>query len=188
MVPELARAGTLAFYLDVKPGGGVTRAAYRIRQATLEDAPVLARLRFEFRSTQNPVVESRSEFISRCETWMRERLLSGTPWRSWVAAVQDEVVGTLWLQTIEKIPNPGDEREFHGYVSSIYVTPESRRLGIATSLLRSCLKECDSLALDAVFLWCTPESRLLYERHGFRGNGELLTRKFSALTGVGGRS
>ena len=158
----------------------MTRAAYRIRRATLDDALVLARLRFEFRSSQSPVVETPHEFISRCEIWMRERLRLGTPWRSWVAAAQDRAIGTLWLQTIEKIPNPGNEREFHGYVSSIYVTPESRRSGIATSLLLSCLEECDALGLDAVFLWCTPESRPLYERHGFRGSGELLTRRSSA--------
>ena len=154
----------------------------------LEDAAELARLRFEFRSTQGPVVESPSEFISRCAVWMRERLLAGSPWRSWVAAAEDQLIGTLWLQTIEKIPNPGNEREFHGYLTSIYVTPESRRSGIATALLSACLEECDTLGLDAVFLWCTPESRPLYERYGFRGGGELLTRRSSILTSAGGQS
>jgi N-acetylglutamate synthase-like GNAT family acetyltransferase len=151
-------------------------AAYQIRRATAADARELAELRFEFRSTQGLPIESSSEFRSRCEPWMRDRLVLGAAWRCWVGAAEHRIIGTLWLQTIEKIPNPGDEREFHGYLSSIYVSREYRGSGVGTGLLLSCLGECDALGLDAVFLWCTPQSRPLYERHGFQGNGELLSR------------
>jgi N-acetylglutamate synthase-like GNAT family acetyltransferase len=86
-------------------------------------------------------------------------------------------VGTLWLQLVEKLPNPGDETELHGYVSSVYVAPALRNEGVGTGLLTACLAECDALAIDAVFLWSTPDSRRLYERHGFAVRDDLLDRR-----------
>jgi N-acetylglutamate synthase-like GNAT family acetyltransferase len=93
-----------------------------------------------------------------------------------VAQEDRGVVGTLWLQLIEKIPNPGQEPEQHGYVSSVFVLPERRNTGLGGALLAACLAECDRLGLDTVFLWCTPESRRLYQRHGFAGREDFLSR------------
>jgi hypothetical protein len=69
---------------------------------------------------------------------MVERLAPGARWRCWVAVAEGQLVGTLWLQLLEKLPNPGDE---------------------------------------AVFLWSTPDSRRLYERHGFAVRDDLLDRR-----------
>jgi GNAT superfamily N-acetyltransferase len=152
-------------------------ATWPIRRAVVDDAPELARLRYEFRSTQQTMVEDREQFEERCRYWMRERLLPGAAWRCWVGIDKGRLIGTLWLQVVEKIPNPGEEQEYHGYISSVYVIPDHRHSGVGTALLLACLEECDSLDLDAVFLWCTPESRPLYERHGFHGPGPLLCRQ-----------
>lgn len=87
------------------------------------------------------------------------------------------VVGTVWLQLIQKLPNPVAERELHGYISSLYVTPEHRGAGVGTLLLRAVLEECDARGVDAVLLWPTPKSRSLYERHGFAVRSDLLERR-----------
>jgi ribosomal protein S18 acetylase RimI-like enzyme len=62
---------------------------------------------------------------------MVERLAPGARWRCWVAVAEGQLVGTLWLQLVEKLPNPGDEPEHHGYVSSVYVAPALRSMAWA---------------------------------------------------------
>jgi GNAT superfamily N-acetyltransferase len=80
----------------------------------------------------------------------------------------------VWLQLIEKLPNPVAEPEWHGYVSSLYVEPSERSGGLGSALLAECLAECASRAVDAVVLWPTPRSRTLYLRHGFAVHDDLL--------------
>lgn len=138
-----------------------------IRAATAADAPGLARLRFAFRSRHHEAVESEEDFVARCEPWMRDRLARGTGWRAWVAVQRGTLVGTLWLQLIEKLPNPGDEAELHAYITSVYLQPELRNRGTGSRLIEGALTECRDQAVDTVFLWPSAQSRPLYARHGF---------------------
>ena len=138
-----------------------------LRRATGSDAHALALLRHEFRAPRATNTESRESFLSRCETWMRDRLDVASPWRVWIAEAGGEVVGTVWLQLVEKLPNPVAEGELHGYVSNLFVQQHARNHGIGSGLLAAALDECVRLRVDNVFLWPTPESRTLYTRHGF---------------------
>ena len=91
------------------------------------------------------------------------------------------MIGTVWLELIEKLPNPVGERERHGYITNLYVRAEQRGAGAGTRLLRAALAECDARGVDAVLLWPTPRSRSLYEREGFRPASDLLERRQSRL-------
>jgi GNAT superfamily N-acetyltransferase len=139
-----------------------------VRVATGEDAAALARLRYAFRADRHPVVETEPEFVSRCATWMQSRLAHGSPWRVWVLEHERSLVGNVWLQIVEKLPNPGREPEVHGYISNFFVRPEFRGGGGGTSLLRAALDHCRASDVDSVFLWPTERSTPLYARHGFR--------------------
>jgi len=77
------------------------------------------------------------------------------------------IVGNIWLQIVEKLPNPNVERERHGYVTNFFVRPEYRNTGAGSRLLDALLGECRGLEIDSVFLWPSDRSRPLYERHGF---------------------
>jgi GNAT superfamily N-acetyltransferase len=139
----------------------------RVRKAGGADSSALAALRFAFRSALADPVESRTDFLVRCEAWMRTHLDDDTHWRAWIAEIDDAPVGTVWLQIIEKLPNPVIERELHAYVTNLFVLPESRGRGVGGLLLSSLLAECAALGVDTIILWPTPESRTLYRRHGF---------------------
>jgi hypothetical protein len=58
----------------------------QVRLAVESDAPLLARLRYEFRSSFDQVIESEERFIERCSAWMQERLNTAGPWKCWIAA------------------------------------------------------------------------------------------------------
>jgi GNAT superfamily N-acetyltransferase len=108
---------------------------------------------------------------------MAGRLADGSAWRCWVADDHGTIVGTVWLGLFEKIPNPVAEPEMHGYVSNLYVQPERRGHGMGGALLAAAMQACDARRVDAVILWPTPESRSLYERHGFAVRDDLMERR-----------
>jgi GNAT superfamily N-acetyltransferase len=147
-----------------------------LRAGVPADAEALARLRFSFRSDVEPIAETEVAFLARCRPWMAARLVSG-PWRSWVLEQRGTLVGSVWLQLLEKLPNPVAEPEWHGYISSLFVRPEVRGRGLGSRLLTAALAECHGQGCDAVILWPTPRSRSLYLRHGFAVRDDLLERR-----------
>ena len=142
-------------------------AGATIRLADASDAPALAALRYALRSSTGIATEPESEFLRRCAAWMEEHLSGTEAWLCWVAEESGELMGALWLQLVEKIPNPRSEPEHHSYITNFYVQPAARGKGIGSQLLRAALKFCETHNVHAVILWPTDRSRTLYERHGF---------------------
>ena len=88
----------------------------RIRLATPSDAPLLAELRLELRTALAPEVEPEAGFRERCAAWMADRLEPPGPWYCWLAEEADgALLGTVWVQILEKLPNPVHEPERHAY-------------------------------------------------------------------------
>ncbi len=144
-----------------------------VRSATATDAPALAELRYEFRAGIGRVVESKPKFLARCSKWMRRRLGRGGAWRCWVWERDGSIEGHLWLQLIEKIPNPVAEPEHHAYITNLYVR-EGSRGGAGTKLLEAALAWCRAHAVDQIILWATERSRTLYARHGFEVRADIM--------------
>jgi len=145
-----------------------------VRRATVADAPMLAHLRYAFRSSVGAVSEGESAFVERCRLWMEERLGADDRWRCWIAEQDGVPVGNLWAQLIEKIPNPTTEPEQHAYLTNFYVTEAARGQGIGSLLLAVALRWCETRGVHAVILWPTEQSRSLYLRHGFAAREDLL--------------
>jgi GNAT superfamily N-acetyltransferase len=154
-----------------------TLATRMVRRATDDHLDVLARLRYAFRAEAHAVVEDESAFTLRCVEWMRSRLTDDSHWRAWVLEHDAQVVGNIWVQLIEKIPNPGCEGELHAYISNFYVEPSTRNSGGGSQLIATALDACRSWQVDTVILWPTPRSRSLYLRHGFHVSDDLLANK-----------
>jgi len=144
-----------------------------IRRATRDDAVALARLRHAFRCELGTPVEPEADFVARCEAWMAARLAGDGRWLCWVAEEGGAIVGNLWLQRLEKLPNPVAEPEEHAYVTNVYVVPARRDGGVGALLLDAALAWCRDNAVDAVLLWPSERSRAFYERHGFATRDDL---------------
>jgi GNAT superfamily N-acetyltransferase len=158
----------------VKESNGRGGAGVNIRLAAESDAAALAGLRYEFRSSVGVVSERESEFVGRCRRWMSERLREGGAWRCWVAEREGELVGNLWAQLVEKIPNPSVEPERHAYLTNFYVREGERGRGTGSLLLAAALGWCREKEAHAAILWPTERSRPLYLRHGFAVREDLL--------------
>src|SRR5690348_10778624 len=97
-----------------------------VHRAGPDDAARLARLRLAFRSERRATTEETEAFLVRCENWMTPRLATDSSWRAWILDRNGDALGNIWLQVIEKIPNPGDESELHAYITNFYVHPDVR--------------------------------------------------------------
>ena len=157
-------------------------SAITIRLATAADARRLAALRYEFRAALDPVNEDEAAFVARCGVWMHTRLQAPCGWHCWVAEQSHTVIGHLWLQLIEKIPNPVDEPESHAYITNVYVQPAARNQGLGARLLQTALDWSRAQAVETVLLWPTAQSRSLYARHGFGVREEVLSLPLTAET------
>lgn len=148
-----------------------------IRGGCAADAAALARLRLELRAELSAATEDAGTFLPRCSRWMAERLEERgerRPWHCWLAEGSGEIVGAVWVQLIEKIPNPVGEPELHAYLTNFYVQPAARGRGLGGQMLRAAVAECRAMQVDAVILWPSARSRSLYTRHGFEASQDLL--------------
>jgi GNAT superfamily N-acetyltransferase len=148
-----------------------------IRPAVPTDAPHLARMRYDLRTSIAAAIEGEEAFLARCTAWMALRLLPGTGWRCLVAEEGECLLGAVWLEAIEKLPSPGAESERHGYVTGFYVREAARGRGLGSRLLGECVWEAETIGVDKLILWPTPDSRSLYLRHGFAVRDDLLERR-----------
>jgi len=131
------------------------------------DAPMLAKARYALRSSTGYAVEDEAEFVLRCTRWMEDRLQKSSAWRCWIAEKTQAPVGNVWVQLIEKIPNPASKSEYYAYLSNFYVNVDVRNTGIGSLLLSTALSWCRDQNFLVVILWPTERSRSLYLRHGF---------------------
>ena len=133
-----------------------------IRLATPDDAAMLAKLRFDLRASLHELREDEAAFVERCASWMRERLRPerverDDRWRCWIAERDGAMVGSVWVQLIEKIPNPIAALESYVYLTNFY----------GSHLLEAAVSWSRSNNAERVLLWPTERSKTLYERHGF---------------------
>jgi len=144
-----------------------------LRLAKQSDAAALAQLRYDFRASTGIATEPEGEFVERCSAWMTAHLDDRGHWKCWVAE-SENIVGALWLQLVEKIPNPRAEPEYHAYITNFYLRESARGQGIGTRMLTMALDWCRACKVHAVILWPSEKSRTLYERHGFAVRSDLL--------------
>ncbi len=146
---------------------------HTIRVAKPSDAAALAQLRYALRASTGRATEPETEFTERCSAWMQEHLKSNA-WHCWVAEANGQLIGAVWLQLVEKIPNPRAEAEHHAYITNFYIEQEARGRGIGSRLLHAALDWCKTRDVHAVILWPTERSRSLYERFGFAVRDDLM--------------
>ena len=131
---------------------------FTVRQAQPADAPQLAKLRYalrsrgKFASASRKDVESEAAFLERCTRWMTAALQQ-SHWHCWVAERDKYLLGALWLQVVEKIPNPSNESESFAYITNFFVSEDERSKGIGSTLLTESLAWCKEEKVHAVILW-----------------------------------
>lgn len=87
---------------------------------------------------------------------------------------KEVLVGALWLQLVEKVPNPTPEPEQFAYITNFFITESARGRGLGSRMLNEAIRWCRKQNIHLMILWSRKESRSLYERHGFTIGNDLL--------------
>jgi GNAT superfamily N-acetyltransferase len=147
-----------------------------IRRAEPGDVHALAALRWRFKceDDQGEAPQGEGEFIAECVDWLRTRMAG--PWRIWLAEVNGQPCGHVFLCLVEKVPSPFPGARTLGYVTNFYVTPEQRNLGTGRALLDAVNGYANDQSLDTLVVWPSERSAPLYRRCGFNQPTELLER------------
>jgi GNAT superfamily N-acetyltransferase len=158
-------------------------APVRVRLATVNDAPVIARHRarmFEDMGHLPTDVYDRLREVS--EARLRDTLEQGE-YVAWLAmpAGDDAVVGGAGVQRRLVFPHPvrlpgGAVRVAegrHAIVLNVFTEPDWRRRGVAEELMRHVIRWAEAERLDRLVLHASPQGRTLYERLGFVATNEM---------------
>ncbi|MFD9477506.1 MULTISPECIES: GNAT family N-acetyltransferase [Streptomyces] len=146
---------------------------FTVRRAQPEDADALARLRWRFKQEDEPVpVGEEGPFVQECSEWTRARLAGA--WLAWVAEMDGEVCGHVFVGRVEKVPKPGPGADALGYLTNFYVCPEYRNQGIGRALLDEAVRHGRQSPLDTLIVWPSERSAPLYVRAGFSTPEEVL--------------
>jgi GNAT superfamily N-acetyltransferase len=141
--------------------------AVSIRQATPEDAPALARMRWDHTAEDGgPTPQTYAEFAADFAAFVREALAGGQ-WAIWIAARDGRAVAQVYVRLVGKVPRPGRFARGWGYATAVYAAPEARNRGIGSRLLRRVIAWAEAEGLEFLVQWPSERAIPFYERAGF---------------------
>ena len=152
---------------DMRPAGT------KIRQAGPDDAAELARLRWEFSSELHPADEDLPAFAPRFTRALTDFLDSGR-WIIWVAELGEQLIGTIWVERVDKVPRPYERPLHWGYVTNVYVAPAHRNGGIGRGMLEAAVADARTAGWQLLILWPSELSGEFYARAGFARSADVL--------------
>lgn len=131
-----------------------------IREATIEDGPALARLRWEFSDRTEPF----AAFESRFGTFWQD---AQDTWTVWVAERDGRIVSNMWVYRVPRVPRPGQSANAWGYLTNVYTDPQARNEGIGAAMLARIMTRAHEQTFEAIYVGPSEESVAFYERAGF---------------------
>lgn len=138
-----------------------------VRLATVEDASVLAELRWLSRSSVEREREPLEQFERTFGAWLQSVLAAGD-WRIAVACSEGGAVeGCMYLHFVDKVPVPGEARRSWAYLTNAYVREDLRGEGVGAALLENLIGIARAERAEFVLVWPSREAVPFYERAGF---------------------
>lgn len=142
--------------------------ATRIRPARTTDADDLARLRHALYAEHDRAKEPLEAYTTRFAGFVHD-VLASDAWRIWVAELEARIVATMWLQLVERVPRPGEDRGALpvGYLTNVFVEPELRDGGLGSRMLEEIITWARGRGVEEIIVWPSERSYPFYERAGF---------------------
>jgi GNAT superfamily N-acetyltransferase len=147
--------------------------AFEIRNATLEDAVLLATHRMKMWADIHPEQVPLEGAEKRARLWI-ERQLSDGRLVGFIAKARDgEVAGSGCIWVRDEQPRPSSTRQVVPYLMSMYTERGFRRKGVARAVVKEALRWCRENGYERVVLHASNEGRPLYESLGFEPTSEM---------------
>lgn len=144
------------------------------REATVEDLPALARLRWECHTERHHADER--DFDAYSLGFARWWSAQQGRCRAVVAVDGSHVVGMGFLALIDRVPSPGSLDRRHGDIQSMYVKPTHRNDGVGSEIVQSLLKLAGDAGCERIEVHSGRRAVTFYERAGFEHFHRLLNQ------------
>ena len=147
---------------------------YTLREATVADAPTLARQRrLMFDSIEPMTPEQATLLEAAILRYIAQAMPAGT-FRSWVVEHEGAIVSGGGLQLRTLMPRPGYVYgEPEGLIVSMWTEPEHRRRGLGRQVVDAILAWGRANGVTRFTLHASHDGRPLYELYGFRPTNEM---------------
>ncbi|WP_203928773.1 GNAT family N-acetyltransferase [Virgisporangium ochraceum] len=135
-----------------------------VRRGTAEDAPALARLRWQWEVDEHGATPDLDEatYLENFTRWAAAHRATHVPF---VAEVDGVPAGMAWLMVSDRVPAATRMHRRFGDVQSVYVVPEHRNAGIGAKLMAAVLREAGGL--EFVTVHSSARAISMYRRAGF---------------------
>ncbi len=147
---------------------------YRIRYATIEDAPIIARHRAAmFRDMGDLSGDGVARLESVSFVYLRQ-MLAERRYVGWLVEHRGEVVAGGGLILSQLLPRPGAiDGGAQALIVNVYCEAEHRRRGLARALMNAILDWLKQERIASVVLHASQDGRPLYESLGFVQTNEM---------------
>ena len=147
---------------------------YRIRQAVIDDAPIIARQRSAmFRDMGDLSGDDVAQIENAAFVYLRQ-MMAERRYLGWLVERQGEVVAGAGMIISQLLPRPGAiEGGAQALIANVYCELEHRRRGLARALMTAMLEWCKRERMAKVVLHASPDGRPLYESLGFVQTNEM---------------
>jgi GNAT superfamily N-acetyltransferase len=158
---------------------------YTLRDATLADAPVLARQRRLMFDSIDALPADQGDLLEAAILRYIVQAMPAGTFRSWVVEHQGTVVSGGGLQLRTLMPRPGFVYgEPEGLIVSMWTDPEHRRRGLGRRIVDAILAWGRANGITRFTLHASNDGRPLYELYGFRATNEMRLTFTSADPGA----
>jgi len=115
-----------------------------------------------------------AEMAGHFEPWVR-RMMAEDKYAGWITSEGDRAIGSAGLLVLDWAPHFLDPNgEQRGYILNVFVEPEYRGRGLATTLTRECMDEARQRGIGVVALHASKKGQPVYEKLGFTMSNEML--------------
>ena len=137
----------------------------KFRTATVEDIPLLVKLRRQELTDEN-FVPPNNDMDPYLPSFFERHLTDGSMVQ-WVCEDQGEIIATSAIVFYEMPPSFTNGYGWIGYIANVYTAAAYRRRGIATALLERVVQEAKVRNVKLIWLRASEEGTFLYEKYGF---------------------
>lgn len=147
---------------------------YTLREATVADAPILARQRRLMFDSIEPLTPQQADLLEAAIIRYIVQAMPAGSFRSWVVEHEGTIVSGGGLQLRTLMPRPDYVYgEPEGLIVSMWTEPAHRRRGLGRRIVAAILAWGRANGVTRFTLHASQDGRPLYELYGFRPTNEM---------------
>jgi len=147
---------------------------YTLREATVADAPILARQRRQMFDSIAPMPADRGDQMEAAILRFVQQAMPAGTFRSWIVEHDGTIVAGGGLQLRTLMPRPGYvQSEPEGLIVSMWTDAAHRRRGLGRRVVEAILAWGRANGITRFTLHASENGRPLYALYGFRPTNEM---------------